>query len=110
MLAVRRGGSLKQLEEWSRLSTTETTSKAAEYLVRAGFRIRGRLTGERSGGCGSSTPGGRRTSRAGSANRRSESAWHLRTLLEEGRIRLIQHEGLFVQLLAHGWHADGAGR
>lgn len=54
--------------------------------------------------------GGRKADRPEKfANLRAEAYWHLRTLLAEGRIALLQDDELWTELLAIRWKVSSAG-
>lgn len=131
VLAIRQGNRLLQLHEWGQLSTTETTRRAAELLRSAGIEPRvlrhkaqGRVVVDSVGiGAGVADQlkdagfrvseykaGTKATDAVHYADKRSESAWTLRERLERGEVRLLEHEQLFVELLAHEWRDDGTGR
>jgi hypothetical protein len=76
-------------------------SGALDRLRERGFRVSG-FNGGRSPTSG--------TPERQFANRRAESYWHLRRLLEEGRIALPRDEKLFDELAATRWKVNSTGK
>jgi phage terminase large subunit len=76
-------------------------SGALDRLRERGFRVSG-FNGGRSPTAG--------TPERQFANRRAESYWQLRRLLEEGRIALPRDEKLFDELAATRWKVNSTGR
>jgi hypothetical protein len=131
VLAIRRGPTLWKLVDWAKLSTTETARRCARLLLDSGITP-SESPGRRTGlvvvdtiGVGAGVAdtlkdiGFRvreyKSSRAARKskqfiNKRAESYWHLRELLEDGEIRLLEHGRLFEELVATEWSTDGSGR
>jgi hypothetical protein len=131
VVAIRRGPTLWKLEDWAKLSTTETARRVARLLLDAGItpsESPGRRTGlvvvdtigvgagvaDTLKDVGFSVTEYKASKAARKPkqflNRRAESYWHLRELLEDGEIRLLEHERLFGELVATEWSTDSAGR
>jgi len=134
VLAVRRGPRLGRLAEWRGVSTMETVGKIEEELrkeyvrpnpqqawepeawgmvvvdvVGLGAGVLDRLEekGFRTHPYNGGTFGGKQ---AKFLNLRAESYWHLRTLLEEGKIALPRDPALFQELLALRWRPTSDGK
>ena len=135
VLAVRRGPVVVEVLTWHRLVTTDLVDRLRPELWRLGFRTsreapkaspgeRGVIIVDEIGMGGpvldtlrqlgyrvDGFNGGRKAKDAERfANVRSSSYWHLRDLLEKGRIGIPEDEGLWAELLATSWRPDPSGR
>jgi len=135
-LAVRRGNHLLELIKWYGADTTQTTERvkaeAARFEVHplrhdfAGraFPATGRLVCDSIGiGAGVADQlrkadytvgdfnGATRARKADDfMNKRAESFWHIRKLLEDGKVAVPHDEDLWQELLTTEWSVDGSGR
>ncbi len=135
-VAARRGPLLISLEKWYGADTSETVKRILEIAARHGIEphcedwagrsvpasgslivdevvIRGgALNLLRAAGWNAQRfhPARRGFTPEDFSNRRAEAYWHLRGLLEQGRIGVPRDEDLWQELMSTEWSVDGHGR